>query len=412
MIFMEYDVFICHASEDKKSCVEPLANTLRETGLNVWYDRFALKLGDSLREKIDQGLANSRYGVVVLSQVFFSKEWPTSELDALVTRQNNEGKKVVLPIWHGVGVEEVKKFSPILASKVSARSADGIEAVVNQICEVVNEVDSKPRSVFEVGQNFGLREQCLEIIRQNDIVAWRKLIKEKTQNIPEQLKTWKKAGKPAANKGGQEWESAVIDAAKICVPGFIPIFAAIEAGKKDFWKESLGILRRLAVLENEMGGGAVWALRIGSYMLYIVGTIGMAIAANLKLLDLINEWMQVKMPDKCEGELPWFRVCFAHHLPDGIFNTKEPFSFIKTFCNMAELKNFFPGIETLVDNILAANLLCSLIELRICSQNQKDLDALMGDDNFYFDVWPIWCLMPVEKFRNITLELFGDRHCQ
>jgi len=39
----------------------------------------------------------------------------------LVTRQNNEGKKVILPIWHNVDAEEVKKFSPILASKLAAR---------------------------------------------------------------------------------------------------------------------------------------------------------------------------------------------------------------------------------------------------------------------------------------------------
>jgi len=103
---VEFDVFISHASEDKESFVEPLANALRRAELKVWYDRFELKLGDSLREKIDQGLANSRYGVVVLSKAFFSKEWPKSELDALVTRQNSEGKKVILPIWHDVAAEE------------------------------------------------------------------------------------------------------------------------------------------------------------------------------------------------------------------------------------------------------------------------------------------------------------------
>lgn len=54
---MEHDVFISHTSEDKEDFVEPLVNALREAGLNVWYDRFELKLGDSLRAKIDQGLA-------------------------------------------------------------------------------------------------------------------------------------------------------------------------------------------------------------------------------------------------------------------------------------------------------------------------------------------------------------------
>jgi len=407
---VEYDVFISHASEDTESFVEPLANALGEAGLNIWYDRFELKLGDSLREKIDQGLANSRYGVVVLSKAFFSKEWPKSELDALVTRQNSEGKKVILPIWHDVAAEQVNKFSPILASKMAARSCDGIEAVVAQIVDVCNEDETKPTSVFEVGQSFGLREQCLEIIRQNDIVSWRKLINEKTQNIPEQLKEWKKVGEPATREGKEEWVSAIIAAAEICIPGFVPIFTAIEAGNKVFWKESIGILRRLAILEDEMGSGVTRALHIGNHMLYVAGTIGLAIAANLKLLDLIDEWMQMKIAQRHEGEVPWLQIRSAHYLPEGIgFNLKEPFDFLKTVCNSKEVINFFPNPEAFVDNILIANLVCSLIELRVCSQNQKCLDALMGKSEYFFpDVMTVWCILPADKFRIATLNLFGD----
>ncbi len=407
---MDYDVFISHASEDKGSFVEPLAKALKEAGLKIWYDRFELKLGDSLRVKIDQGLASSRYGVVVLSKDFFAKNWPKTELDALVTRENSEGKKVILPVWHEVEAEDVQQFSPILASKLAARSADGIKAVVAQIVDVCNEGDSKPKSVFQVGQTFGLREECLEIIRQNDIIAWRKLITEKTQNIPEQLKVWKKVGETDAHKGGEDWKLAVTEAAQICVPGFVPIFAAVEAGNKDFWKESLGILRRLSILENEMGGGATWALHIGNHMLYVAGTLGMAIAANLRLLELIDEWMQMKIPDRHEGEKPWLQVRSAYYLPEGIgFDAKEPFAFLKRIYDSEDLRNFFPNPEAFVDSILIANLLCSLIELRVCSQNQKCLDAFMGESEYFFpDVWPVWCILPAESFRIMALNLFGD----
>ena len=63
----EYDVFVAHASEDKEAIVRPLAHALRADGLVVWYDEFELKMGDSLRRKIDHGLAKSRVGLVVLS---------------------------------------------------------------------------------------------------------------------------------------------------------------------------------------------------------------------------------------------------------------------------------------------------------------------------------------------------------
>ena len=406
---MQYDVFISHASENKGNFVEPMAKALQEGGLKVWYDRFELKMGDSLRDKIDQGLSNSKYGVVVLSKAFFSKEWPQTELDALVTRQNNEGKKVVLPIWHNVSAEEVRKFSPILASKLAARSADGINAVVGQILDVVKEDGAKPASVFQVGQNYGLREQCLEVIRQNDIVAWRKLIVEKTRDIPQQFKAWKSEGETAANKGGKEWESAVIDAAKICLPGFIPIFSAIESGNKDFWRESVGILRRLIILEDELMGGATWVVHIGNSMLFVAGSLGMSVAANLKSLELIEEWMRLKMPDKLLGEISWLQVRSAHNLPEGIkLDLNEPFAFFKNICNSSDLKSFLPIQTHFSDNILSANLLCSLIELRTCIQDQKYKDSITTAEYFYPSVIPYWCLLPADKFKIMTLDLFGD----
>ncbi len=136
---MEWDVFICHASEDKEGFVEPLVKDLQKNNINVWYDRFELKLGDSLREKIDEGLLKSRYGLVVLSNAFFAKDWPKTELDALITRQNSEGQKVILPIWHGVEYEDVSKFSPILAGRFAARSSEGITTIVEKIKDVLND---------------------------------------------------------------------------------------------------------------------------------------------------------------------------------------------------------------------------------------------------------------------------------
>jgi hypothetical protein len=141
---MEYDIFICHASEDKKDFVKPLADALRKNNLKVWYDEFELKLGDKLREKIDYGLANSSYGVVVLSKAFFAKDWPKSELDGLVARQNSEGRKVILPIWHKVTRIEVQQFSPMLAGLVSAKSEDGLEIVVESIVRVFMPLSETP----------------------------------------------------------------------------------------------------------------------------------------------------------------------------------------------------------------------------------------------------------------------------
>ena len=69
-----YDAFISHASEDKAGFVRPLAKALGKMGFRVWYDEFELRVGDSLRQSIDKGLINSRFGIVVLSSAFFAKK--------------------------------------------------------------------------------------------------------------------------------------------------------------------------------------------------------------------------------------------------------------------------------------------------------------------------------------------------
>jgi hypothetical protein len=128
----QWDVFISHASEDKESFVHPLAEELTRLGIRVWYDKFALKLGDSLREKIDYGLRYSKFGIVVLSPYFFSKDWPKKELDGLVALEV-DGRKVILPVWHNLTRDDVARYSPILAGRLAVSTSTGLDNVVREI---------------------------------------------------------------------------------------------------------------------------------------------------------------------------------------------------------------------------------------------------------------------------------------
>ena len=54
------DTFICHASEDKEFMARPLHKALSELGVYAWLDESEIRLGQSIRQKIDEGLANCR----------------------------------------------------------------------------------------------------------------------------------------------------------------------------------------------------------------------------------------------------------------------------------------------------------------------------------------------------------------
>ena len=136
---LDYDVFISHASEDKDEVVRPLAVALRDGGLKVWYDEFELRIGDSLRRKIDAGLANSRFGIVVLSRSFFKKGWTNYELDGLVTRSVT-GEQVLLPIWHDITKKEVIDYSPSLADKIArSTSIRTVEEIALEIIDLIHD---------------------------------------------------------------------------------------------------------------------------------------------------------------------------------------------------------------------------------------------------------------------------------
>lgn len=142
LIEKEWDLFISHAQEDKDEVVRPLVHALQERGLHVWYDEFEVRIGSSLRRKIDQGIAQSTFGVVVLSPAFFSKEWTNYELDGLVTRSTAKrsagGGQVILPIWHNVTFADVMQYSPSLADKVARDTSQiSVERIADEIREVV-----------------------------------------------------------------------------------------------------------------------------------------------------------------------------------------------------------------------------------------------------------------------------------
>ena len=111
-----------------------MALELQNLGLSVWYDEFELKIGDSLRRSIDKGLLNSRYGIVVLSESFFKRNWTQYELDGFVNREMN-GIKVILPIWHKVTKDQVQNFSPTLADKVA------LNTIMYSVKEIAEQIE-------------------------------------------------------------------------------------------------------------------------------------------------------------------------------------------------------------------------------------------------------------------------------
>ena len=132
-----YDFFISHATEDQDSFVRGLAEKLETGGARIWYAEHTLQVGDSIRRKIDKGLKDSRFGIVVLSKHFFSKEWPQKELDALSSLEAS-GDIRILPIWHKISKDEVACHSPVLSDKVALDSSlNSTQEIADKLLESI-----------------------------------------------------------------------------------------------------------------------------------------------------------------------------------------------------------------------------------------------------------------------------------
>lgn len=125
--------FISHDSRDKE-VARRLAVELSKVYCSVWFDEFSLKVGDRLRESIENGLKNCQRCIVLLSPNFLSNTgWTREEFDAVFSREIIHKQDVILPIWLNISSKEIYEYSPSLANRVAITwEEDKIDEIVNK----------------------------------------------------------------------------------------------------------------------------------------------------------------------------------------------------------------------------------------------------------------------------------------
>ena len=111
----EYDVFISHANADKETLIEELYNLLNKLGVKIFYDKETLEWGDKFKDKILEGTKKSEFAIIVISTNFFGREWTERELSQFLSRQNQNGQKLILPILHNITIDQLKEKYPSIA---------------------------------------------------------------------------------------------------------------------------------------------------------------------------------------------------------------------------------------------------------------------------------------------------------
>lgn len=128
----EYDAFISHAVEDKIPIANELCARLERAGLRIWYSGKELGIGDSIEKTIASGLNRSRYGIVIFSPTYLSKNWTIREFYTLLAKEIEE-EKVILPVLYNITLDELKNKDLVMADRFAVDADRGIDHVVDRL---------------------------------------------------------------------------------------------------------------------------------------------------------------------------------------------------------------------------------------------------------------------------------------
>jgi hypothetical protein len=123
--------FICHASEDKP-LARQIAEDLMKNGIDTFFDEWEIGPGDSIRQKIDVGLANCTHFMVLLTPQSLPKPWVNSEIDAGFLRKL-EGNCEFIPIRYEMSVDSLPPLLRTMFSPALTDYENSLKALVAHV---------------------------------------------------------------------------------------------------------------------------------------------------------------------------------------------------------------------------------------------------------------------------------------
>lgn len=126
-------VFLSHSSKDKK-IVDEIFNQFQINEIGAWYDKYQIEPGDSVTEKINQGLDESDIGIICVSNNFLNSPsgWTKNELNYFIQRRMRNPDKPFIVVNFDVPHDELP---PLVQDYryIDFSEADAMETLVNTV---------------------------------------------------------------------------------------------------------------------------------------------------------------------------------------------------------------------------------------------------------------------------------------
>lgn len=131
--------FLSYSFDDRETA-KKIANALMAHGVATWWAEWELKMGDSLRQKIDEGLSKCTHFLVLLTHGSIQKPWVNQEIDAGLVRRIN-GVARFIPLRYGL---LTKELPPLLSGMLSPEIGEDFDKSIRDLVNSIHDVSRKP----------------------------------------------------------------------------------------------------------------------------------------------------------------------------------------------------------------------------------------------------------------------------
>jgi hypothetical protein len=128
--------FLSYAWENS-ALARKVAEALQANGIETWWAQWCMSAGDSLRQKIDEGLGECTHFIVLLTPDSINKPWVNQEMDAGLVRKLTQ-KAQFIPLRHGLPPSQLP---PLLSGMLSPE----VDEEATNILQLVNDIHGVTR---------------------------------------------------------------------------------------------------------------------------------------------------------------------------------------------------------------------------------------------------------------------------
>ncbi len=140
---MAKEIFLSYSNKDK-SLARKIARDLGKKGINVWLADWEIFVGDSISQKIQNGLKKTRFIAVLLSKHSIKSNWVEKEWQTKIDCEVRDGNVTILPLK-----ADDCEIPPLLKDKKYANFTKNYEYGLNELIQAVKRHLNK-----EEGESF------------------------------------------------------------------------------------------------------------------------------------------------------------------------------------------------------------------------------------------------------------------